>query len=60
MWSRKEKSNESYICFCPICMQLQKAIGSLVTLIPSIRNPSVALDDKVSLHCMYRGLLIAS
>ena len=29
------------------------------TFIPSILNPSVAVEDKVSLHCMYRGLVMA-
>lgn len=34
-------------------------IHILHALIPSIRNPRVAVELRFSLHCMYRGLVIA-
>lgn len=32
---------------------------AVLTLMPSILNPSVAVELMVSLHCMYRGLVTA-
>lgn len=41
-----------------IAGSLRKHLARL-TLIPSILNPSVAVELMVSLHCMYRGLVTA-
>lgn len=45
---------------CVLCQSSFKAfMTELLTLMPSIRKPSVAVELMVSLHCMQRGLVTA-